>query len=248
MITIILCEDNKTHSNYIKQLLSESIEKMTHIANMTNISVLLFDSGHELMEYCEIKSHQIDVLICDIELDDMNGIHLAKNIKHLRSNIQIIFLSAHVRYFEDVYSVDHIYFLSKPIDKHKFYEALYKAISTSLENKNNFITVATKNSVYAVNLNDIYYIETALRKINIHTIDTFYSKYEKLTKFVDSLDQRFIICHKSFAINMDKVTKLGKHNFILNNQIEIPISQLKYSCVKTQFINYIGKIPNTFTK
>lgn len=242
MISIILCEDNKIHLNYIKQLLWESIEKITPIINMTKINLFSFDSGHELMEHCESKLHQMDILVCDIELDGIDGIALAKNIKLLRPNIQIIFLSAYINYFEDVYSVDHIYFLSKPIDKDKFYEALYKAITISMENKTKFITMIIKNSLYTVNLNDIYYIETALRKINIHTIDTFYSKYDRLTNFVNSLDQRFIICHKSFAINMDKVAKLGKRSFTLSNQIEIPISQLKYPSVKAQFISYIGNI------
>lgn len=239
MINIVICDDNELHLKTIEKLVHEGINRNENIEN-TIINVSIFNSSHHLIEYCDTKINEVDIIICDIELDDANGITVAKNIKRLNSNIQIIFISSYTQYFEDVYSVDHIFFLSKPINQNKFLIALNTAISKSIENKNKFIVISNKNGVYIVNLNDIYYIEAELRKTKIHTKDSVYIKYIKLHDFVNSLDQRFIICHKSFAVNMDKVIKVDKNKFILETKVQVPISQLKYGLAKRKFIEYIG--------
>lgn len=233
MINVLICDDNETHLKYIQKLTLESIE---------NVNTVLFNSGHDLIDYLEKEVRPADIIICDIELDNINGINLAKYVKELNPGIQIIFISAYIHYFEDVYSVDHVWFLPKPINHEKFHKAIHRAVTKSIENENKFVVVTNRNSVYKVNLNDIEYIESVLREIKIHTKDTVYTKYAKLDGFVKSLDSRFLICHKSFAVNMDKIIKLGKSSFILKSEVEVPISQLKYSFAKAKFIDYIGRI------
>jgi DNA-binding LytR/AlgR family response regulator len=231
MVNILICDDNETHLEYIQQLV---------LGCVTNARITLFSSGNDLIDYFEKNLHRADVIICDIELDSANGIDLSKILKSLNSNIQIIFVSAYIEYFEDVYSIDHVYFLAKPIDTEKFHRAIQKAIEKSIESKNKYITLTNKNSVYAINLNDIDYIEAALRQIKIYTKDTVYTKYSKIDGFVKLLDDRFLICHKSFAVNMDKIVKLSKNRFILESKAAVPISKSRSDYAKARFFDYLG--------
>ena len=94
--------------------------------------------------------------------------------------------------------------------------------------------------MYAINLNDIDYIEAALRQIKIYTKDIVYTKYSKIDEFVKLLDDRFLVCHKSFAVNMDKIVTLSKNRFILESKAEVPISKSRSDYSKARFIDYLG--------
>lgn len=94
--------------------------------------------------------------------------------------------------------------------------------------------------MYAINLNDIDYIEAALRQIKIYTKDIVYTKYSKIDEFVKLLDDRFLICHKSFAVNMDKIVTLSKNRFILESKAEVPISRSRSDYAKARFFDYLG--------
>lgn len=231
MVNILICDDNEAHLEYIRQLTLGSID---------NARIVPFSSGDDLMDYFEKNLHRADIIICDIELDNDNGIELSKRLKSLNQNLQIIFVSAYIEHFEDVYNVDHIYFLAKPIDTQKFRRAIHKAVKKSVESKKKYITITNKNDVYAINLNDIYYIEAALRQIKIYTKDIVYTKYSKIDEFVKLLDDRFLICHKSFAVNMDKIVKLSKNRFILESKAEVPISRSRSDYAKARFLDYLG--------
>ncbi|MDD2573816.1 MAG: LytTR family DNA-binding domain-containing protein [Firmicutes bacterium] len=231
MINILICDDNGAHLEYIRQLT---------LASVDNARIFPFGSGDDLLDYFEKNLHRADIIICDIELDSVNGIDLSKIIKSLNSNVQIIFVSAYIEYFEDVYSIDHISFLAKPIDTHKFRRAIQKAVKKSIESREKYITLTNKNDVYAINLNDIDYIEAALRQIKIYTKDIVYTKYSKIDEFVKLLDDRFLICHKSFAVNMDKIVTLSKNRFILESKAEVPISKSRSDYSKARFIDYLG--------
>ncbi len=231
MLNIVICDDNQDHLKDLKQLTNGSID---------NVNITLFNSGHDLIDYYENNLHRIDIIVCDIELDNLCGINVAKILKKLNSNVQIIFVSAHIRYFEEVYCVDHVYFLSKPIDRNKFSAAIQKAATKAIENKNKYITITTKSALHIINLNEIKFIEADLRKIKIHAEDSVYTKYAKLDDFLELLDSRFLICHKSFAVNMEKVVKVNRNSFVLKGKVEIPISRSRYASVKRKFIDYIG--------
>jgi DNA-binding LytR/AlgR family response regulator len=231
MVNILICDDNETHLEYIQQLV---------LGCVINARITLFTNGDDLMDYFEKNLHRADIIICDIELNSANGIELSKRLKSLNSNIQIVFVSAYVEYFEDVYSIDHVCFLAKPIDTHKFRRAIQKAVKKSIESREKYITITNKNDVYAINLNDIDYIEAALRQIKIYTKDIVYTKYSKIDEFVKLLDDRFLVCHKSFAVNMDKIVTLSKNRFILESKAEVPISKSRSDYSKARFIDYLG--------
>lgn len=54
----------------------------------------------------------------------------------------------------------------------------------------------------------ILYLENKKRKVIVHTKDGSYEFYGKLTDVVKSLDERFLHCHRSYAINMEEVAAM----------------------------------------
>lgn len=75
-------------------------------------SVFLHENAQSALS-C-VRQHQIDVAILDIEMYEMNGIELAKELKYINSNIKIIFLTAHSAYAIKAFQVRANGYLLKP--------------------------------------------------------------------------------------------------------------------------------------
>src|SRR5690606_31183857 len=56
-----------------------------------------------------------DAVCIDIEMPHMNGIELARQIKLLNENVQIVFVTAHSTYALDAFDVDAVHYLLKPL-------------------------------------------------------------------------------------------------------------------------------------
>lgn len=70
-------------------------------------------SSSEGLEYA--ASHKIDTAFLDIELGSSNGLTLAKNLKDIQPNINIIFVTSHEKYALDAFAMHATGYLLKPV-------------------------------------------------------------------------------------------------------------------------------------
>ncbi|MCI8646592.1 MAG: response regulator [Firmicutes bacterium] len=69
------------------------------------------------------------VILMDIKLGEKNGIKAAKEFQAVQPDAQIIFMSGYDDYYLDVYEVEHVYFLHKPIEREKLRLAIDRALA-----------------------------------------------------------------------------------------------------------------------
>ena len=84
-------------------------------------SLETFGEGEKALAWAE--KHPVDVEFLDIEMRGMNGIELARHLKAIDENIQVVFVTAYEQYALEAYGVDAIGYLLKPylsedIEKH----------------------------------------------------------------------------------------------------------------------------------
>lgn len=72
-----------------------------------------FSDPDELIEY--VKENQVDVACLDIQIYDITGIELAKNIKELQPRVNIIFVTAYGEYVTDAMKMHASGYLRKPV-------------------------------------------------------------------------------------------------------------------------------------
>lgn len=72
-----------------------------------------FSDPDELMEY--VRNNQVDVACLDIQIYDITGIELAKQIKELQPRINIIFVTAYGEYVTDAMKMHASGYLRKPV-------------------------------------------------------------------------------------------------------------------------------------
>ncbi|MEG2733000.1 MAG: response regulator [Clostridium sp.] len=84
---------------------------------LTNINLWEFHEGSQALDF--FKDHHCDIAFLDIDLGDMNGIALAKQIKQISPRVNIIFVTRHMEYAEEAFSIYASGYLRKPVSKEK---------------------------------------------------------------------------------------------------------------------------------
>lgn len=75
-------------------------------------SLTMFQDGYEALEF--IKKHTVDVVLLDMEMPEIHGLELAKEIKMHDSNVRIVFVTAFGQYALDAWKADATGYLLKP--------------------------------------------------------------------------------------------------------------------------------------
>ena len=98
-----------------------------------------------------------------------------------------------------------------------------------------------ENGLFELPVEDVIYMEKNLRKIKLHAnrrVIEFYGTFNDL-KYL--LDDRFMHCHRSFIINMDKIEKMERGMIYLRNREPIWLGRDTFSRAQKAFVAYSRK-------
>ena len=239
MSNICICDDDKLFAEQLKEKICSVIN-----AELSGLefNITTYTNGTIMTGDIEDSTIVPDIIFMDIELTDGNGIEFCKRILTVNPACQVIFVSGFDKYYLDVYKVDHVYFIHKPVDNDDIYRALSRAIKHSKEERTKHFTFTSNSKVTVIQLNKIIYFEKYRRKIFLHTTDDMlYEFYGVLDDVMDELDdEHFVRCHNSYIVNLSKVTALTKEHFVMGNNL-IPISRNYSRETKDKFMEYIEK-------
>jgi DNA-binding LytR/AlgR family response regulator len=172
-----------------------------------------------------LQSNPVDLLFLDIQMPDITGIQLYKN---LTKKPMVIFTTAYKDYAVEGFNVDAIDYLLKPFEYDRFLKAVYKAkeyleFLTSQDLQLNSLYIKVNYEMMKINLKDIDLIEALDDYIKIHikptpvlTLMTLKTMQEKLPS------KEFVRVHRSYIIPLHKVEKFNKNKLVVAGK-EIPI-------------------------
>lgn len=129
--------------------------------------------------------------------------------------------------------------LLKPIQKENLNSVIgemMEAFSERFEEKNvsdTFVIDSREGRQY-IPMNQIYYIEAREKKIYIRTKQEEFGFYETIENMEQRLPDNFCRCHRSYIVNMDKVTSVkASLNLIeLQNDLEVALSRSYKKAIK----------------
>ena len=239
MINCIIVEDELPAREELKYFLNEEKE-IKLIAE--------FDNPLDTLTF--LKNSTADVIFLDINMPDMNGISLGKIISKMCPDMKIIFITAYKDYAVDAFEIKAFDYLLKPYSESRI-KSLLKSlvnikseVTTSIRNNNlKKITVNIGERLYVISLNDIDYIEASEKETLIFSNQKKYVSKIKISKWEEMLKgNNFYRCHRSFIINLDKITEIEQwfnSSWILkfiNYTTAIPVSRNNIKEVKELFL------------
>ena len=188
---------------------------------------------------------QVDLMFLDINMPDLNGIDF---IKSLEERPEVIFTTAYQEYALEGFRVEALDYLLKPIgydiflksaNKAKKHFELIKQLPSNVEKTDNCLFIKSEYKIIRVNLNEIKYIEGMREYVRMHLL---HDKPVMTLMSMKSLEEQlpantFMRVHRSFIINLERVTTIERNRIIFDEKVFIPIGD-QY---KAAFDEYIEK-------
>lgn len=187
----------------------------------------------------------VDILLTEITLREENAIEIIKNWLKSSSPAQVIYMTSNIEYCTEVYESRHCGFLLKPLELPKLIRDVKRAIRLLEQRKQNGIMVQKGGGYHIINPLSLLYMESQGRVVRFVTNGEILETYGKSADFVFQLDKRFLQCHKSYLVNMERVARFCGDRFLMENDVMIPISQSRRKEAREQFLAYMGRVPST---
>ena len=195
------------------------------------------DNACSLAQAQALIGDQTDVVFQDIELDTpQNGIRFASQLRRQFPQLQFVFISAYMQYFEEVFTVDPIAFIRKPF-RPEGVQLCVEQLRRHLHIQDQQIAVSlTKGHIQTLVLNDVAYIENSDRRLLLRTAGNTvkYTLRMRMAEIEPLLPDSFVRCHHSFCVNMEQVAELRRFCFVLKNGSEIPVSGRRFAQTREQ--------------
>lgn len=205
--------------------------------------ILKTDDVYEVSCYSSMdefyhNAADFSIAVIDVMLDKENGIDKAAAIASAFPMLNIIFVSAERDFFQDVYNVEHTYFMVKPVSDSELNRAL-KLCRKNLERTQ--LSVKQQSGTVVIELNKVLYFEGMLKKTLVHYADCAEQLLNIPLKDIEQQlrNDNFIRTHQSFIVNMNYINRASKNKIIIQNT-EIPISR-KYSGAAAAILRYLSE-------
>ena len=188
-----------------------------------------------LFAYEEKKDY--DLLLLDIEMDGINGVEMAKQIRHEDETVQIIFITGYPDYMCQGYDLSALHYLIKPVSNEKLFEVLDRALKNIKKGGNRVIFTADGGEK-VVALDAILYAESYSHNMHIVTTDGAFDVRMTISSLAEVLGSEFIITHRSYIVNLSHIVFLSKSDMTLDSGKKIPISRNEFKNVHSCFVKY----------
>lgn len=238
MIKIAVCDDEKIYSDRI----CASIHKELANNDILDYDIAVYNSGTEFASEGD-KLLNYHVIFLDINMPDIDGFELAKDIKDRNSNIYIIFVTSFLNYAIQGYRFDALRFILKSEIDNLMPECIetivrlmkidYHGVEYDfIEGKQEIIT------------NQLVFIENNKHKLTFNFCDKEQTLglYKKLDDVENDLKEYgFLRIHKSYLVNVVYIKKLVNYGAELRDGRQLPIPREKIKQVKEKYFEMRGE-------
>ena len=101
----------------------------TLLADCQEPPCLLAGEAADAMEaMAKLRGQPVDVVLLDIHMPGADGLQLARELRSIRPELSIIFVTAHAEHAVDAFELDVTDYLTKPVRAERLQKALQKAL------------------------------------------------------------------------------------------------------------------------
>ena len=230
MISIAVCDDDSNIRSLIK---NETVRILESCGEHSTV----VDFPDACTCFRQLQSNCIDLLFLDIEMPDMDGFALAKELQNSGQDISIIFVSSHENLVFDSYEYDALWFVRKSSLAADLDRAVRKFLECSVYNQLYFV-VRDNTSICKLYYKEILYFECNAHIISVRTTTRTYKITGSLKKLEEELEQdQFVRVHKSFLVNLRHIYAINSDTVTLSDRSSIPLSKERRSEVRKIFFS-----------
>lgn len=235
MLHILICDDEPEFSTLLQT-------KLTTLPSYSRrrMTIECINDPSSLTEQIVQKS---DLIFLDIDMGDVNGLHLARKLRNIRNDNILIFVTNYGEYAAEGYEVNAFRFLSKLQIDEKLSDYFNKAL-LACQSHTRKINLICDGEETMLPIDKIIYAETSSGYLLLHMNETQHSTrrirmtMRKLTELLS--DEGFLRIHSSFLVNMAYLKRLLSNGATLLNGKVLMVSQHNYPTIKKKYMEWKG--------
>lgn len=229
---ILICDDEQ---RYIDELKTH-IEKFMQY-RFVNYEIHTVNNPQEVAESNEIYQ----LVFLDIQMDNLDGISLAKILKKRNSKVAIFFVTSFNDYQDDAMDLRAFRFFEKPFNADRLYSGLEKAMEYIDESYIDFFVYAN-NEQKKILTDEVIYVERGNRQVTLVTTQGNFTTRESFDEWCEILQNSFFYrVHKSYIVNLHYVTGYKYSELFVQNNVRIPIASRRQADFHKFWFSYLRR-------
>lgn len=229
---ILICDDEQ---QYIDELKTH-VEKFMQY-RFVNYEIHTVNNPQEVAESNEIYQ----LVFLDIQMDNLDGISLAKILKKRNSKVAIFFVTSFNDYQDDAMDLRAFRFFEKPFNADRLYSGLEKAMEYIDESYIDFFVYAN-NEQKKILTDEVIYVERGNRQVTLVTTQGNFTTRESFDEWCEILQNSFFYrVHKSFIVNLHYVTGYKYSELFVQNNVRIPIASRRQADFHKFWFSYLRR-------
>lgn len=234
MIRVAIVEDDKNYADVLKKYISRYEEESGQ-----RFQIYLFQDGEDIVENYK---GVYDIILMDIEMQFMNGMTAAEEIRKMDSQVVIIFITNMPQYAMKGYAVEALDYVLKPINYFAFSQRIDRAINRMSHRHNRHLSISYKGKVQKIELSSLYYVEVQDHNLYYHTKDGTFSQRGTMKEVEAALENEpFFRCNKCYLINLEYVNGFEGSNVVVGED-EVQVSRARKKELLDALNDYLNEV------
>lgn len=237
ILRVAYCEDETAQAEYVSDMIKNWGERKN-----TACDVDLYGSAEEfLFEMDEAELFAYDLILLDISMQGMSGFSLAEKIRSTDKKVRLAFITSDADYVFRGYEVEAFRYIMKPVTQVKLDELLDSVSAQVGEDMAEYVILEVSGQNRKIDKSDILYVEVDGHYTTIHCEKEEFTVKESFKDVLAMLNADatvFCRCHRSAAVNIDKVMRIGRELCRLKGGQELAVSRGMYEELNRAFIRH----------
>jgi DNA-binding LytR/AlgR family response regulator len=237
MIELAICDDEAQEIERTQGMLMKYLKEHPQY----ELKIHSFSAPLELLSFVE-ENGGFDVLLLDIYMAGIKGIDLARALRNLGDEGEIIFLTSSRDYSLEAFEVNAAQYLVKPYLEESLFSALDQVMRRIEVDRRAVIVLKTSEGISRIAPRDVVYTETSRNNYQlIHTIqgqkmEVRMTSAELFTLL--SMNKFFIRCGASLNLNLKYIRQISKKIIFFDTGEQIAYPYRSYKKLKEEFLHF----------
>ena len=212
---------------------------LSYLAKQIPNLTIVNEFSNAIEAYNYLQYNPVDLIFLDIEMPEMTGIELTKNLSGKEAII--IFTTSNKEYALEAFELNIADYILKPVMPARFLQAVSKAqaiFDSKKENvevtKDEFLFVRDSNITRRLKLDDIFYAEAMGDYVKFYTREKMFAIHGKMKTAEERLPKDdFIRVHRSYIVSVGKIDTLQDGGIMINGKF-IPVADAYRKALNTR--------------
>lgn len=229
MIRIAVLDDELMYIERIRQITETCMCQIE-----MRYEIHAYETGQSVLDDLR-KEIYYDVYLLDVQLPDMNGLEVAKRIRHRWSDPIVIYITNYVKYAVDAYELNTYRYIPKEFLEEKLPKA-YASMGDILrkqEKRRRTYVVERYAQKETILYRDIYYLKKDRKYVILVHKDGETSVRKTMSEIIEELgENEFLLIDRSYAVNIEHVQSVKNCQVYLQNGEVLPVSKPRWPHVR----------------